>query len=93
MNFKILSKALLTCNKSNFYKHQMGCVVFQGKRVIETGCNLALGSGRATLHAEANAIEKLARRHGLLRHLRSLLTKKYSLKTCSHSQYRKCRNL
>jgi tRNA(Arg) A34 adenosine deaminase TadA len=75
MNSKIINSALKYSEKSNFTKHPMGCVIFKGNKIVSSGYNMILGSGRATLHAEQNAIEQLARRHNRLRHLRKLLTK------------------
>ena len=74
MNSKIINSALKYSEKSNFLKHPMGCVIFKGNKIVSSGYNMILGSGRATLHAEQNAIEQLARRHNRLRDLRKLLT-------------------
>jgi tRNA(Arg) A34 adenosine deaminase TadA len=74
MNSKIINRALKYSEKSNFLKHPMGCVIFKGNKVVSSGYNMILGSGRATLHAEQLAIEQLARRHNRLRDLRKLLT-------------------
>jgi tRNA(Arg) A34 adenosine deaminase TadA len=80
MNYRIINSALRTCEKSNFSKHPMGCVIFKGNKIVSSGANLILGSGKATLHAEQNAIEQLVRRHGKLRQLRQSLSK-HSIKT------------
>ena len=100
MNYRVINSALKTCEKSNFSKHPMGCVIFKGNKIISSGANLVIGSGKATLHAEQNAIEQLARKHGKLRQLRSILSKHYiktkkinmhmdSLNVYSCLQYRK----
>jgi tRNA(Arg) A34 adenosine deaminase TadA len=75
LKHRIVKAALETSRKSNFTKHPMGCVIFKGNEIVSSGCNLMFGSGSTTLHAEQNAIEQLARRHGRLRHLRRLLNK------------------
>lgn len=75
MNRRILSAAITSCRKSNFNKQPMGCVIYRGKKVISEGANIIFGSGKATLHAEQNAIEQILRRHGLLRTFRHILTK------------------
>ena len=92
MNSKIINSALKYSEKSNFTKHPMGCVIFKGNKIISSGYNMILGSGKATLHAEQCAIEQLARRHNRLRDLRKLLSfasKAFSLKSYSSVQYRK----
>lgn len=80
MNYRIINSALKTCEKSNFVKHPMGCVIFKGNKIVSSGANLMIGSGKATLHAEQNAIEQLARKHGKLRKLRQILSK-HGIKT------------
>lgn len=100
MNSKIINSALKYSEKSNFTKHPMGCVIFKGNKVISSGYNMILGSGKATLHAEQLAIEQLARRHNRLKDLRKLLkqnqkTSPYS-KSLNHyvsPQYRKGKSL
>jgi tRNA(Arg) A34 adenosine deaminase TadA len=74
MNRRIVSAALTSCKKSNFSK-PMGCVIYRGKKVISEGANMIMGSGKATLHAEQNAIEQILRRHGLLRPFRHIMNK------------------
>ena len=74
MNRRIVSAALSSCKKSNFSK-PMGCVIYRGKKVISEGANMIMGSGKATLHAEQNAIEQILRRHGLLRPFRHIMNK------------------
>ncbi len=74
LNRRIISAALSSCKKSNFCR-PMGCVIFRGKKVISEGANMIMGSGKATLHAEQNAIEQILRRHGLLRTFRHIMTK------------------
>ena len=69
-----LGAALGAALKSNFVKQPMGCAIFEGRKIVATGCNYFCGSGHSTMHAEAVAIEKLARRHGLLRPLRRMLS-------------------
>lgn len=104
MHYRIINSALKTCEKSNFVKHPMGCVIFKGSKIVSSGANLVMGSGKATLHAEQNAIEQLARRHGKLRQLRQLLNKTPiktrkanthmdSLPVYFYPQYRKGRKL
>ena len=79
MKHRIIQAALDTSRKSNFAKFPMGCVIFKGNKIVSSGCNMMFGSGVTTLHAEQNAIEQLARRHGRLRHLRRLLIKSPSV--------------
>jgi len=93
MNFRIFCRAMQTSTKSNYDKHQMGCVIFKGKKIVSTGYNLVFGSGKASLHAEAHAMENLARKHGVLKDLRKNLRNPYSLKKGEKSQYRKERKL
>jgi tRNA(Arg) A34 adenosine deaminase TadA len=69
-----LTAALTAALESNFPKQPMGCAIFEGNKIVATGCNYFCGSGHSTMHAEADAIEKLARRHGLLRPLRRMLS-------------------
>ena len=80
MHYRIINTALKTCEKSNFSKHPMGCVIFKGSKIVSSGSNLLIGSGKATLHAEQNAIEQLARKHNKLKQLRHCLNKS-SIKT------------
>jgi deoxycytidylate deaminase len=70
----MIHTALEAALKSNFTKQPMGCAIFDGNKIVATGCNYFCGSGHSTMHAEADAIEKLARRHGLLRPLRRMLS-------------------
>ena len=97
MNHRIINAALETSTKSNFKKHPMGCVIFKGSKIITSGANLVFGSGKATLHAEQNAIEQLARKYGKLKYLRKLLNRpetiKDTLNDYSKSQCRKGRCL
>jgi tRNA(Arg) A34 adenosine deaminase TadA len=74
MNRRIISAALSYLGDSNFSK-KMACVIYHGKKVLSGGANMILGSGKATLHAEQNAIEQILRRHGLLRTFRHIMTK------------------
>ena len=103
--YRFISAALKASLDSNFTKQPMGCVVYKGNKIIVSGYNSKLGSGKATLHAEQHAIEQLARRHRLLPYLRKLL-KSYdtpivtphtispcSLPLCQISECRKDRNL
>ena len=92
MNSKIINSALKYSEKSNFSKHPMGCVIFKGNKIISSGYNMVLGSGKATIHAEQLAIEQLARKHNRLRHLRKLLnfcSNFSSVNNYNYSQYRK----
>ena len=74
MNRRIISAAMSSCKRSNFSK-PMGCVIYRGKKIISEGANMIMGSGKATLHAEQNAIEQILRRHGLLRAFRHIMSK------------------
>jgi deoxycytidylate deaminase len=74
MSFRMIHTALAAALNSNFTKQPMGCAIFEGRKIVATGCNYFCGSGHSTMHAEADAIEKLARRHGLLRSLRRMLS-------------------
>lgn len=89
MNYKIVKTALEVSKNSNSQHHSMGCVIFQGKKIVSKGYNSILGSKSASLHAEASAIERLVRSHGLLKEFRKVLDfssrcslKPYSLREC-----------
>ncbi len=91
---KIMDSAFTASLKSNFTKQPMGCIVFKGKKVVSEGYNYVYGSGRATIHAEAFALENLARRHGLLSTYRHLISNySCSLKAKVRPQCRKDRTL
>lgn len=81
MSSRMVRIALEAALNSNFTKQPMGCAIFDGRKIVAKGCNYFCGSGHSTMHAEADAIEKLARRHGLLRPLRRMLS---SIPIASH---------
>ena len=69
-----LDAALSAALNSDFKKQPMGCAILDRLEIVARGYNYTCGSGHSTMHAEADAIEKLARRHGLLRPLRRMLS-------------------
>ena len=71
---RMIHVALDAALNSNFKKQPMGCAIFDGRKIVATGCNYFCGSKNSTMHAEADAIEKLARRHGLLKPLRRMIS-------------------
>ena len=99
MSFRKIQIAFQASIHSTFTKQPMGCAIFEGKKVVAKGCNYFCGSGHSTMHAEADAIEKLARRHGLLKPLRKMLSSipiasdipSYLVRAYSMPQYRKGR--
>ena len=99
MSFRKIQIALNASLHSTFSKQPMGCAIFEGTKVVAKGCNYFCGSGHSTMHAEADAIEKLARRHGLLKPLRKMLSSipmasdvpSYLFRAYSEPQYRKGR--
>jgi deoxycytidylate deaminase len=105
INRRILGLALRESKKSNISIQQMGCVIFKGNQIISKGFNQVYDRNSerpkaiATIHAEMNTIENLARKHNLLKEFRRLLvaTRGYcpsevcSLKTSMKLPYRKGR--
>ena len=99
MSFRKIQIALNASIHSTFTKQPRGCAIFDGKKLVAKGCNYFCGSGHSTMHAEADAIEQLARRHGLLKPLRKMLSSipiasdvpSYLVRPYSVSHYRKGR--
>lgn len=79
INRRILEVALKESKKSNIAIQQMGCVIYKGKQIISKGFNQVydrnseVPAGKASIHAEMNTIENLARKHNLLKDFRKLL--------------------
>jgi len=102
---RILETALKESKKSNIPIQQMGCVIYKGKKIVSKGYNQVydrnseIPKGKASIHAEMNTIENLARKHNVLKDFRRLLvnTRGYcpseicSLKTSLKLPYRKGR--
>jgi deoxycytidylate deaminase len=76
---RILEAALKESRKSNITIQQMGCVIYKGKQVISKGFNQVYDrnspspKAKATIHAEMDTIENLARKHNILKDFRKLL--------------------
>ena len=102
---RILETALKESRKSNISIQQMGCVIFKGNKIISKGFNQVYDRNSskpkaiATIHAEMNTIENLARKHNILKDFRKLListrgccpTEICSLKASLNLPYRKGR--
>lgn len=86
---RIYETAIRESFKSNLKDHHMGCVIFQKNKILSTGVNMVLGTKETSMHAEAVAIERILRKHRLLKPFRMMLTHRCSLKLGELLQCRK----